>query len=79
MINMMKDAHRSGTLHSEFWKFIGYASATVVMVKQGIMAQASWSVVVMFVAYLAIVAGSNVAFKIVSMLEHKPPADTGSS
>ncbi len=64
----LKQAQDEGTAHSEFWKFVAYSSATVVIVKQGMDGPANWPVVVLVASYLAIVGGSSVAIKIVGML-----------
>ena len=66
----LANTHADKAVHSEFWKFVGYATATSVMAKQGWMAQANWPFVTLFVAYLAIIAGSNVAVRILAFLSN---------
>lgn len=62
--------HSAGILHSEFWKFIGYATATFVIIRQAFLSP-SWSFVFELISYLAIVAASSTALKVLSLLKYR--------
>lgn len=64
-------SHKEGTVHSEFWKFVAYCSATAILLRQGWAFQISWPFVVLFCAYLAIIGGSSLALKIIALISRR--------
>lgn len=68
MTETVKSAHKEGTVHSEFWKFVGYATATFVVIRQSSQ-PISWPYVLELVSFLAIVAASSTAIKVLSIMK----------
>ena len=66
--NTVATAHASGTFHSEFWGFVAGVVATYVVIRQSSQ-PASWPFVFELVAYMAIVASSATAIKILALMK----------
>lgn len=68
MIPVLQNAHKEGTLHSEFWGFVAGVVATYVVIKQADQ-PTSWPFVFELIAYMAIVAASSTAIKILALMK----------
>ena len=66
--NTVATAHASGTFHSEFWGFVAGVVATYVVIRQASQ-PISWPFVFELIAYMAIVASSATAIKILAVMK----------